>query len=77
MEEKKKPAPWILFGAPLGCCIGIALRNLPIGIVIGILLPGVASAIQAQRSDKKINPLIYAAFGTSALVIAVLLFLKK
>jgi hypothetical protein len=76
-EEKKKPFPWVVFGVPFGCFIGIALRNLAIGIAIGMLIAGAVSTVQAHRSGRKISPVIYAAFGLCALAIATVLFLRK
>jgi hypothetical protein len=76
-EEKKKPFPWVAFGVPLGCAIGIALRNLAIDIAIGMLIAGAVSTVQARRSGRKISLVIYAAFGVSALAIATVLFLQK
>lgn len=74
---EKKPFPWLVFGVPIGCGIGTALRNLPMGVAIGVLIGGVASAVQARRSGKKISPVIYVAFGVSALGISAVVFLRK
>lgn len=73
----KKPFPWAVFGVPVGCALGVVLRNLAIGAAIGILLGGVASALQARRLGKKVSALVYAALGVSALAILGVILVQK
>jgi hypothetical protein len=77
-EKKKKVFPWIVFGAPIGCGIGIAIRNLALGVGIGMLLAAFVMVFRAKKENPEIGRVTQIALIVAfVMVIVFTLYLKK
>ena len=76
-KAKKKAFPWLVFGVPIGCAIGVAIRNLALGIGIGLLIGATFMTFQAKKEERKISPVVVVALIIACAAMLVLGFIAK
>jgi hypothetical protein len=76
-EVKKKEFPWIALGVPIGCAIGIAIRNLALGIGVGIILAATLVVFRAKKEGRKTSPVVQIALVIACAAVVALGFIAK
>ncbi|HEY4301373.1 MAG TPA: hypothetical protein VGM73_10890 [Candidatus Didemnitutus sp.] len=77
-ETKRAAFPLLVLGVPLGCAFGIALRNLALGIGIGMLLAATVMVFRGKKDGRNFSPVMRVALVvTCVAVLAFVFFVKR
>jgi hypothetical protein len=71
---------WLFFGIPIGCGIGIAIKNLALGVGIGMLCGATIMVFRVKKDGRSVGALLKIALVVclcAALFAAVLTVSKK
>ena len=76
-QAEKRAFPWIVLGVPIGCGVGVAIRNIGLGVGIGLVIGGTLMALQAKSAKPKVSPITLVALMVACAAMLALGFIAR